>query len=175
MLFKFVFICLLARYRFFNQVLFFYQLYFFWDWLVYILCLFLSYICPIRNSLYTNAINALLAKYCKYFLPKLSFIYIDINLFIYTSVSQIMVGGMSTRELCGEPVKNWRFCPGWCGSVDWVPACEPKGCMPGVQARSPVGGVWEATDWCISQASMFLSLPVSFPSPLKINKYNIFF
>ena len=20
------------------------------------------------------------------------------------------------------------FCPDWCGSVDWVPACEPKGC-----------------------------------------------
>ena len=19
------------------------------------------------------------------------------------------------------------FCPGWCGSVDWVQACEPKG------------------------------------------------
>ena len=36
------------------------------------------------------------------------------------------------------------FHPGWCGSVDWVPACEPKGCqfyaqsghMPGLWASS---------------------------------------
>ena len=38
-------------------------------------------------------------------------------------------------------------CPGWCGSVDWVPACEPKGHRfnfqtghrPGLWASSPVG------------------------------------
>ena len=37
--------------------------------------------------------------------------------------------------------------PGWCGSVDSVPACKPaghqfdsqSGHMPGLQARSPVG------------------------------------
>ena len=42
-----------------------------------------------------------------------------------------------------EPGKS----PGWCGSVDSVPACEPKGHrfnsqsehMPGLQAGSPVG------------------------------------
>ena len=41
------------------------------------------------------------------------------------------------------------FSPGWCGSVDWVPACEPKGRWfnsqsghkPGLWARFPVGGV----------------------------------
>ena len=41
-----------------------------------------------------------------------------------------------------------RSCTAWCGSVDWVLACEPKHCqfdsqsghMPGLQARSPVGG-----------------------------------
>ena len=46
-----------------------------------------------------------------------------------------------------------RSSPGWCGSVDLVLACEPKGCqfdsqsrhMPGLQARSPVGGMQEAT------------------------------
>ena len=40
-----------------------------------------------------------------------------------------------------------RKSPGWCGSVDWVSACEPKnlwfdsqsGHMPGLWARSPVG------------------------------------
>ena len=45
------------------------------------------------------------------------------------------------------------FYLGWRGSVDWVPACEPKGHwfysqsghMPGLQARSPVGGMGEAT------------------------------
>ena len=62
--------------------------------------------------------------------------------------------------------------PGWCGSVDWALACEPKGHwldsqsghMPGLQARSPVGSVQAATThWCF---------PLSFPSPLskKINK-----
>ena len=52
-----------------------------------------------------------------------------------------------------------QMCPGWCGSVDWVLACKPKGVqfdsqsghMPGLWARSPVGGTWEATThWCFS-------------------------
>ena len=38
--------------------------------------------------------------------------------------------------------------PGWCGLVDWMPACEPEGRqfesqsghLPGWWARSPVGG-----------------------------------
>ena len=65
--------------------------------------------------------------------------------------------------------------PGCCGSVDWVLAWESKGCRfdsqsghrPGLQARSPVGGVQEAaTHWCFSSSL--------FPSPffsLKINKF----
>ena len=44
--------------------------------------------------------------------------------------------------------------PGWCGSVDWVPAWEQKGHlldswsghMLGLRARSPVGGMREATN-----------------------------
>ena len=49
--------------------------------------------------------------------------------------------------------------PGWCGLVDWVLACKPKGLqfdsqsghMPRLWARCPVGGVWEATThWCFS-------------------------
>ena len=49
--------------------------------------------------------------------------------------------------------------PGWSGSVDWVLAWEPKGCWfksqsrhePGLWARSPGGGVGEATThWCFS-------------------------
>ena len=70
--------------------------------------------------------------------------------------------------------------PGWCGSVDWAPACEPKdrwldslsGHMPGLQARAPVGGVQEATDWCFLTHRCFS--PILSPSltlSLKINKY----
>ena len=64
-------------------------------------------------------------------------------------------------------------CPGWCGSVDWVPACKARalwfdsqsGHMPGLQARPPVGDMWEATThWCF-----FPSLSPSLPLSLKIN------
>ena len=65
-------------------------------------------------------------------------------------------------------------CPGWCGSVDWVLACDSRGCqfnsqlghMPGLQARSPVGMA------CERQPHIGVSLPLS-PSlllSLKINK-----
>ena len=58
--------------------------------------------------------------------------------------------------------------PGWCGSVDWVLGCKPKGhrfhsqsgCMPGLRARSLEGGTWEATtQWCFSPSlSPYLTL-----------------
>ena len=59
--------------------------------------------------------------------------------------------------------------PGWCGSVDWAPACEPKcrwfgtqsGDMPGLQARFP--GYRHMRG---NHMLMFLSLSSSFPSPL---------
>ena len=59
--------------------------------------------------------------------------------------------------------------PGWCGSVDWVLACEAKGHwfnsqpghMPGLQSKSPLGGAWVATThWCFSP-SLSPSLPLS--------------
>ena len=64
---------------------------------------------------------------------------------------------------------------GWCGSVDWVPDCDPKGCgfnslsghMLGLQARSPVWGMQEATTHDVP-LPLFL-LP--FPSPLSKNKH----
>ena len=57
-------------------------------------------------------------------------------------------------------------CPGWCGSVDWVPACEPKGHrfdsqsghMPRLWARPPVVGMQEATTHGHSFLPPFLSL-----------------
>ena len=60
--------------------------------------------------------------------------------------------------------------PSYYGSVDWALACVSKGCwfdsqsghMPGFRARSPVGGMQEATThWCLS-----------LPSPLSKNKIN---
>ena len=66
-----------------------------------------------------------------------------------------------------------QFSPVWCGSVDWAPACKPKGCrfdsqsghMPGVRAQSPLG----ARD---RPAYIDISLPLSPTLPLcfKINK-----
>ena len=61
----------------------------------------------------------------------------------------------------GTAVKIPVYCPGWCGSLDWVPACKPNqrvahlipspGHMPVLQARSPVRGAWEVTThWCFS-------------------------
>ena len=72
--------------------------------------------------------------------------------------------------------------PDWCGSVGWSSSHKLKGCwfdsqsghMPGLQARSLVGGVQEATNQCFSFILMFLSLFFFLPSPLKINKYNRF-
>ena len=75
--------------------------------------------------------------------------------------------------------KKFTFCPGWCSSVDWVPACKPQGHwfnsqsghMPGLWARSPVARAQgAATHWCFSP-SLSLCLPLS----LRINKSNIFF
>ena len=59
-----------------------------------------------------------------------------------------------------------RNCPGWCDSVDWVPACKPKGHqfdsqsghMPGLCARSSVGGHVRG-----NHTLMFLSLSLSLP------------
>ena len=58
----------------------------------------------------------------------------------------------------GAPWRNYlahfiKISPGCCGSVDWVPACEPKGYqfdsqsghMPEFQAKFPVGGARKAT------------------------------
>ena len=89
-----------------------------------------------------------------------------------TPASAHMISSVRTEWITQR--QEWRGSPGWCGSVAWAPAFEPKGCMfdsqsrhmPGLRARSPVGGVQEATThWC------FLSLSFSLPDPLsKINK-----
>ena len=66
------------------------------------------------------------------------------------------------------------FSVDWCGSVDWVAFCKPKGCqfdsqsgyLPGLQARSPVGGVQEATNRLFSP-----SLSPTLPLTLKIKSF----
>ena len=65
--------------------------------------------------------------------------------------------------------------PGWCGLVDWVPACKPKGHwfnswsrhMPGWRARCPVGSTQETTTRWLFSPSLSSSLPLS---KNKINK-----
>ena len=72
--------------------------------------------------------------------------------------------------------KRWGIY-GWCGSVDWAPACRPKDCwldsqsehILGLPARSSGGGVREATDCCIYHTSC-ISLSFSLLSPLSKNK-----
>ena len=75
-----------------------------------------------------------------------------------------------------NPLKNYSQSPGWCGSMDWALACKLKGCwfnsqsghMPGLWARCPVGGTWEATTyWCFSFSP---SLSASLPRCLQLNK-----
>ena len=78
-------------------------------------------------------------------------------------------------------INNFHCCPGWRSSVDRVLACEHRGHwfdsqsghMPGLRARSPVGGMRKATDWCISHTLMFLALFLSFSllPPLFANRW----
>ena len=77
-----------------------------------------------------------------------------------------------------KSLKTFYSCPGWRGSVDWVLAYDSKGHwfdsqsghMPGLQARFPVGDVWEATNQCFSRTSMYINVSLSpFFPPLKIN------
>ena len=69
------------------------------------------------------------------------------------------------------------FGPDWCSSVGWASSCKLKSCwfiMPGLQARSPVGGMGEAIDGSMDQGfsctQIFLTLSFSLPLLLKINK-----
>ena len=64
------------------------------------------------------------------------------------------------------PQKTKQMGPRWCGSVDWVPTCKPKGCwldsqsghMSGLSARSPVRAAQEANiHWCFSPLSPSLT------------------
>ena len=65
------------------------------------------------------------------------------SLSMYLWQSGVTFVSEETERAC----KSYRVGPGWCGSVDWVPACKPEGHwfdsqsghMPELQARSPLG------------------------------------
>ena len=67
------------------------------------------------------------------------------------------------------PLKKKKSGPGWCGSVGWMPACRPKGLqfdsqlghMPGLQARSPLESMREATTHYCFSPSLFPSFSLS--------------
>ena len=71
-----------------------------------------------------------------------------------------------SAEFLLHVLKNAGSSRGWCGSVDWVSACKPKGCqfnsqsghMPRLQAMSPVG------------VAQVVSFPLSVPPSLSKNK-----
>ena len=71
------------------------------------------------------------------------------------------------------PIWKVENSPGWCGSVDWASSCEPKGRwfhsqsghMPGLWARSPVGGA------CLRQLHIDVSLNLFLPPFPSKNKF----
>ena len=81
---------------------------------------------------------------------------------------------MTLKWLSFSSTKVWTTRSGWCRSVDWAPACKPKGhwfdsqsgYMPGLRTRSPVGGAPRG-----NHTLMFLFLSFSLPFPLSKNKY----
>ena len=81
--------------------------------------------------------------------------------------------------------KDWLsrtgYSPDWCDSVGWASSHKVKGhpfdsCLehlPGMQAQCPrLGSMWEATSWCFSHMTMFLTLFFSLSSLFsKIKKH----
>ena len=96
------------------------------------------------------------------------------NRFFYLFFSEFYSSHVAFTVMIIVTISKIKISPGRCGSVDWAPACKPKGChfnsqsghMPGLWVRSPVWGSQEATTyWCFSP---FLS--PSLPLFLKINE-----
>ena len=80
----------------------------------------------------------------------------------------------------GEGVHTWikiETSPGWHGSVDWVPACEPKGHQFHPSQNTFLGcscGPGPHPSWgCVrdNHTSMFLPLSFSFLTPLSMNEW----
>ena len=69
------------------------------------------------------------------------------------------------------------FGPGWCGSVDWVPAYEAKGHKFDSQSGTCLGCRQVPSRGCTrsKQTLIFFSLFFSLPSPLSKNKFKKYF
>ena len=80
-----------------------------------------------------------------------------------------------SNQLCCEPTttsKN-KVSPGWCGSVDWTPACKPKGCRFNSQSRAHAWVAGQVPSRGCARGNhtlILLSLSFSLPSPLSKNK-----
>ena len=124
-------------------------------WILILWCIYLKYTPRLSLTFYLGLCYGLIYRNFK-----LACIYSNMSIFSFVTYKFLKII---------FPTVN---CPGWYSSVDWAPACEPKGGwfdfwsghMPGLQARCLVGGTWEATThWCFS-------LSFSFPSPFFKNK-----
>ena len=84
----------------------------------------------------------------------------------------LLNGWMTAKDQFQAPKEVYRASPGWCVSVDWVLACKPKGRwfnsqaghMPGLWARSPMGGAHER------QPHIDVCLPLILPPFLCLQK-----
>ena len=93
-----------------------------------------------------------------------------IYLFIYLLIYLL------TDWLGSEQLKTINFSPGWYGSVDWVPACEPRGCQFDSQSGHVPGWWDQVTSWGCARGNRstfpshitFLFLPPPLPKKTKI-------
>ena len=87
--------------------------------------------------------------------------------FIFQCYSSCFGKSQGHKVYYSPAIKSLSVGPGWGGSVDWVQASEPKCCwfgsqsghMPGLWARSPEGGTWQATTHSCFSPSLSPSLP----------------
>ena len=97
--------------------------------------------------------------------------WVEMGYFVYNEPREDLSNQVNLEERLkrSEGIAKWG-----CGSVGWSIILQTKshwfdsqsGHMPGLWARSPVGGMQEANDWCFSSS---LSLSISISLKIKIN------
>ena len=80
---------------------------------------------------------------------------------------------LSIKRVCGPALAGVVQSTGLRTKAHWFDS--QSGHMPGLQARSPLGGVPKTPDQCFFHTSVCLSLSFSLPSPLKIKIKKILF
>ena len=101
------------------------------------------------------------------------FIHLHIDTYLELFQFLTVATNKTTINSLLKPLYN----PGWCGSVEWVQACEPKGHHFDSQCRSHVQVVgWVPSGGCVrgkhtlmflSLSSLSLSLPLSLKNKIK--------